>query len=113
MRFKPCWMIGAVALTTQAATQQNEPPLPPTEIKQVMTTVADTGDSVRMYALQIEKSWTDSSIHLTGKVRLVVGKLSASGSHAIVITADEVTLNERTGEIVPSGNVRIALYPSH
>ena len=105
MRLKSCWMIGVVALATQAATQQNEAQPPQTEMKQVMTTVADTGDSVRMYALQIDKSWTDSIIHLTGKVRLVVRKLPASGSHAIVITADEATLNERTGEIIPSGNV--------
>lgn len=114
MRFKPYGVVGIIALMVQAASPQNTgTALSPTELKQVMTTVADTGDAVRMSALQIEKNWTDSTIHLTGQVRLVVGKFSASGGHAIVITADEATLNERTGEIIPNGHVRVAPYPSH
>lgn len=114
MRFYPFGVMGVLALMAQTATPQNhDASLSQTELKQVMTTVADTGDAVRMSALQIEKNWTDSSIHLTGQVRLVVGKFSASGSHAMVITADEATLNERTGEVIPSGHVRVAPYLSH
>ncbi len=106
MRFKLFGVFAALALMAQTATPQ-------TELKQVMTTVADTGDPVRMTAFQIEKNWTDSTIHLMGQVRLVMGKFSASGGHPLVITADEVTLNERTGEVIPNGHVRIAPYPSH
>jgi lipopolysaccharide assembly outer membrane protein LptD (OstA) len=113
MRFKAYWVTGILVVAAQTAMSQNEVPVPQTEFKHVMTTVADTGDPVRMSALQIDKNWTDSTIHLTGQVRLVVGKFSGSGSHAMAITADEVTLNEKTGEILPSGTVRITPYPYH
>lgn len=111
MRFKLSGVMGVIALALQAAPLQNDALPSHSEPKQVMTTVAETGDSVRMSALQIDKSWADSAIHLTGQVRLLVGKFSASGIHAMVITADEATLNERTGEITPSGHVRITPYP--
>ena len=113
MHLKSYGLVGLIALTALAATPQSEVPPSHIELKQVMTTVADTGDPVRMSALQIEKSWSDSTIHLTGQVRLVVGKFSGSGSHALVITADEATFSERTGEVIPKGNVRITPYPSH
>ena len=113
MRFRLSGLMGVIALAMQAAPPQNEALPSHNEPKQVMTTVAETGDSVRMSALQIDKDWADSTVHLSGQVRLVVGKFSASGIHAMVITADEATLNERTGEITPSGHVQIAPYPNH
>jgi lipopolysaccharide assembly outer membrane protein LptD (OstA) len=64
---------------------------------------------VRAEALDIDKDWTPPIVHLKGAAYVRIYTATKAPLGAIVIRADEVDLNQTTGEIFPRGNVRLTV----
>ncbi len=80
------------------------------EVKHIQTTLPDTGYSVRFAALSISRDWNDSVVHLSGNVQVEMSARAKPASHQVmVLSADTVEFNEKTGEIIPYGNVRLTV----
>ncbi len=73
------------------------------EIKHVSTTLPRSHQPIHMSAMSIERDWSTSVTHLKGNVLVYI----RGDNNYIVIRAEEASYNPNTGELIPSGNVRI------
>ena len=95
------------AIVSHAGTGQDEARIQSTpDLKQVATTLP-SGEPILMSALNIDRTWSDSVTHLKGNVRVEVRETLKAGNRYLLVRADEATYNPGSGEIIPSGNVRI------
>ena len=95
------------AIVSLAGTGQEEARVQPTtDLKQVATTLP-SGEPIRMSALNIDRTWSDSVTHLKGNVRVEIRETLKAGNRYVMIRADEASYNPSSGELIPSGNVRI------
>ena len=63
---------------------------------------------MRFTAKDISRTWDTAVIHLKGGVKAEIRESVRAGNRYLVIQADELNYYEKTGELVPSGNVRVA-----
>jgi lipopolysaccharide assembly outer membrane protein LptD (OstA) len=77
------------------------------ELKHFYTTLP-TGEPVSFAAADISRTWDGAVIHLKGNVKAEIRETVKAGNRYLVIHADEVSYYEKRGELIPSGNVRIA-----
>ena len=56
-----------------------------------------------------QKEWNPRIVHLKGNAQVRIYTATKSPRGAIVMRADEVDLNETTGEILPHGDVRLTV----
>ncbi len=64
---------------------------------------------VSAQANEIDKEWSPRIVHLKGNARVRIYTATKDPHGVIVMLADEVDLNETTGEISPHGNVRLTV----
>ncbi len=77
------------------------------DVKEVQTTLPSS-EPMRMRAISIDRNWDASTTHLKGDVEITIRVSEKDGErHNLVIHADEANVNEKSGEITPSGHVRI------
>jgi lipopolysaccharide assembly outer membrane protein LptD (OstA) len=62
---------------------------------------------VRGEAREIDKDWTPPIVHLKGNVYVRIYTATKAPRGAVNVRADEVDINQTTGEISPRGNVRL------
>lgn len=102
------FVVGLIAFASHAGTAQDKPGLSPqTEVKEVSTTLP-SGEPITMYALSIDRNWETSTTHLKGNVQVFIRESVKAGDRFFVVRADEASLNEKSGELVPTGNVRVS-----
>ncbi len=58
---------------------------------------------------QIDKDWTSHIVHLKGNASVAIYTETKNPREIIVMHADELDLNETTGDIAPRGNVRLTV----
>jgi len=76
--------------------------------KEVQTTLPGS-EPIRMRAISIDRNWDTSMTHLRGDVEITVRVMQKDAERRLVIHADEAEVNEKSGEITPSGHVRITV----
>ena len=86
------------------------PQLQSNELKHVMTTTPG-GLKLQMVALNVDKDWASSIVHLKGDVRVHIYPAEQHPKSATTIHADAVDVNEIAGEVSPVGNVRVSVEP--
>ncbi len=64
---------------------------------------------VSAQADEIDKDWNSRIVHLKGNARVRIYTATKDPHRAMVMRADEVDLNETTGDISPRGNVRLTI----
>lgn len=64
---------------------------------------------VRAEARQIDKDWNPPVVHLKGDAQVRIYTANKDPRGAIVMRADEVDLDEMTGEISPRGHVQLTV----
>jgi lipopolysaccharide assembly outer membrane protein LptD (OstA) len=100
-------VFASVALASQPRTQKPSDSQDGSELKHFAITLP-SGEPVRFTAMDISRNWDTSVIHLKGAVKAEIRESVKAGSRYLVIHADEVSYDEKTGELIPSGNVRVA-----
>jgi len=101
-------IFGLITFASYAGTAQNKPEaFLGTELKEVSTTLPN-GEPITMSALNIDRTWEPSTTHLSGNVQVLIRESIKAGNRFIVIRADEATLDEKSGELTPLGNVRVS-----
>lgn len=83
------------------------------ELKRVMTTTPDNGGVLRMAAITINRDWNPPVTHLTGHVLVEIFNPPRTSHQVTIVRADQADYFEKTGEIVPRGNVRITVGTEH
>ena len=78
-----------------------------TDLKEVSTTLP-SGEPITMSALTIDRNWETSTTRLRGNVQVLIRETVKAGNRFIVVRADEASLNEKSGELIPTGNVRVS-----
>ena len=58
---------------------------------------------------EIDKDWCSRIVHLKGNARVRIYTSTKDPHGVMVMRADEVDLNESTGDISPRGNVRLTI----
>ena len=58
-----------------------------------------SGEPVLFAALDINRKWDESVIHLKGDVKAEIRESVKAGNRYIVISADEASYDEKTGEL--------------
>jgi lipopolysaccharide assembly outer membrane protein LptD (OstA) len=99
--------ISAITIISQAAVSQRANDTNPDEIKSVVVPMPK--GIVRAEANNIDKEWNPRIVHLKGNAQVRIYTATKSPHGAIVMRADEVDLNETTGEILPCGDVRLTV----
>jgi lipopolysaccharide assembly outer membrane protein LptD (OstA) len=97
--------ISAMTIICQAAVPQSATLTNRDETKSILVPMPK--GLVRAEAHDIDKEWTPRIIHLKGNARVRIYTATKAPRGAIVMQADEVDLNQATGEISPRGNVRL------
>lgn len=83
------------------------------ELKRVMTTAPENGGVLRMTAVSINRDWNPPVTHLTGQVLVEILSPPRTSHQVTIVRADQADYFEKTGEIVPRGNVRITIGTAH
>lgn len=92
----------AFAAASQGVTKVNRD-----EIKHILVPMPN--GLVNAEAINIDKDWTPPIVHLRGSVSVRIYTATKDPRGAIVMKADEVDLNQTSGEILPRGNVRLVV----
>jgi lipopolysaccharide assembly outer membrane protein LptD (OstA) len=100
-------ILSATIIIPQAAVSQSATGTNSDEIKSII--VPMPRGLVRAEARDIDKEWSPSIVHLKGNARVRIYTATKDPRGAIVMQADEVDLNQTTGEISPRGNVRLTV----
>ena len=90
-----------VALVAQRSSAQDR--------KHYLSTMPDDKGRLSIVADNIDKNWTSSEVHFKGSVWVEIWPGTKSYSYGTVIHADEVDLNEKSGEFSVRGNVKVTL----
>lgn len=102
------FVVGLIAFASPSGTAQNKPNVSrETEFKEVSTTLP-SGEPITMRALTIDRNWETLTTHLKGNVQVLIRETVKAGNRFIVVRADEASLNEKSGELIPTGNVRVS-----
>ncbi len=67
---------------------------------------------VSAQADEIDKDWSSHIVHLKGNARVRIYTSTKDPHGVMVMRADEVDLNENTGDISPRRNVRLTIEES-
>jgi hypothetical protein len=79
----------------------------PDEIKHVDVPVHH--GIVRAQAQQVEEQWNPPIGHLKGKVSVRIYPDAKTRSAAVLVQADQVDIDQTTGQISPRGNVHLGV----
>jgi len=77
--------------------------------KHYLSTMPDDKGRLSIVADNIDKNWTSSEVHCKGGVLVEIWPGTKGYSIGTVIHADEVDLNEKSGEFSVRGNVKVTL----
>jgi lipopolysaccharide assembly outer membrane protein LptD (OstA) len=99
--------ISAMTIISQAAVSRSAAESNPTAIKHIVVPMPK--GLVNAEARNIEKDWTPPIVHLKGNAYVRIYTATKSPRGAVTMRADEVDLNQTTGEISPRGNVRLTV----
>lgn len=99
--------ICAITIGSQAAVSRSVTGTNPDEIKSIVVPMPK--GIVRAEANDIDKEWNPRIVHLKGNARVRIYTATKAPRGAIVMQADEVDLDQTTGEISPRGNVRLTV----
>ena len=101
----------AIAITVHSPTTQGAVTSGTKEaLKNIQTTLTDNGSQIHLAASNISRDPTDSVVHLRGDVRIEMWLAAKPTIHQfVVLRADRVEYNEKTGELDPDGNVRVTV----
>jgi lipopolysaccharide assembly outer membrane protein LptD (OstA) len=99
--------ISAVTIICQAAVSQSATGTNRDEIKSILVPMPK--GLVRAESHDIDKEWSPRIVHLKGNAQVRIYTATKAPRGAIVMRADEIDLNQATGEIAPRGNVRLTV----
>jgi lipopolysaccharide export system protein LptA len=106
---KSCVVFLAVASATsstcQVAASQNGAAAISTEAKHIVVPVPK--GLINAEANEVDKDWASHIVHLKGNAYVRIYTVNKDPRGAINLRADEVYINESSGEISPQGNVRL------
>jgi len=105
------FMAALAAITALAGPAQTKPAAAPSAgsgAKEVLTTLP-SDEPIRMRAVNIDRNWDTSMTHLKGDVEITIRVAQKDGERRVVIRADEASVDEKSGEITPTGRVRITM----
>lgn len=64
---------------------------------------------VRAQAQQVDEQWDPPIVHLKGKVSVRIYPDPKTRSAAVIVQADQVDIDQTTGQISPRGNVHLGV----
>ena len=99
--------ISALAILSQAAVSQSARSLHANNMQHV--TVPMPKGLVQAEAQTIDKEWVPRIVHLKEKAKVRIYTAAQAPRGVLVLEADEVDLDQRTGEISPRGHVRLTV----
>lgn len=101
----------AIAITVYSATTQGAVTSGTKEALKKHPNYTDGyGSQIHLAASNISRDPTDSVVHLRGDVRIEMWLAAKPTIHQfVVLRADRVEYNEKTGELDPDGNVRVTV----
>jgi lipopolysaccharide assembly outer membrane protein LptD (OstA) len=79
------------------------------DAKHILTTMPQGQGRLTLTALNIDRDWASSTVHLKGDVRVEIWTSPKNERTVTVLRADEVDYNEITGKLSPRGNVAITV----
>ncbi len=107
-RFTACLLaISMMPLVSQNAISQSTSGSNPDEIKHVGCARAPRDRPAQ--AQQVEKQWNPPIVHLKGKVSVRIYPDAKTRSAAVIVQADQVDIDQTTGQISPRGNVHLGV----
>ena len=77
------------------------------ELKHWGTTLP-SGEPVQFTAMDVSRTWDTAVVHFRGNVKAEIRESMKAGDRYLAIRADGMSYYEKIGDIIPSGNVRIA-----
>jgi len=99
--------IFALTILSQAGASQSAVESNSAEIKSVPVPMPN--GLVRAEAREINRDWAPPMVHLKGDANVRIYTATKNPRGVIVMRADEVDINQTTGEISPRGNVRLTV----
>ena len=107
-RFVACLVaFSAIAIVSQVAVSQSTASVNPDDLKHVFVPMPK--GRIRAEANNVDKDWTPPVVHLRGNVQVRIYTAADKPRGAIVMRAEEVDINQTTGEISPRGNERMSV----
>jgi hypothetical protein len=108
IEWAPCFLV-FVALAVRAFAQNDASSGGKPEFKRLITTLPEGAGGLRFTAISIDRDWNPPVTHLKGHVQVEIMTSPRNAQHVTILRADEADYYEKTGEIVPRGNVRITV----
>jgi lipopolysaccharide assembly outer membrane protein LptD (OstA) len=101
-------LVGLTAFLAQGTIAQNTDG--GSAVKHYLTTLPDGKGKLSVSAGRIDKEWVPETVHFKGDVRVVIDNRPKDAKTSVIfVKADEVDLQQKTGEISARGNVQITV----
>jgi hypothetical protein len=97
----------AATILPSVGTSQNAVESNNAEIKSVPVPMPN--GLVRAEAREIQRDWAPPVVHLRGDAKVRIYTATKDPRRVMVLRADEVDINQNTGEISPRGNVKLTV----